>query len=240
VKLSSWLSPCLSFLPERLHCCYIDRFSLLLPARLYYSSSRSLCIKMLRFSIWHWVSAFHTEIEHLALSFSISYWDFLTLRIPLKRGVRGVKARVKTRWRQGEFTDFLYYMRNVGTYIHSILTSSIVHPCYVLIPGSCMKFLHKHIIFLDNEYIGNCLWRVFLNIDIMEVFVVYKILLCIWRNTYWAEEPVKHFRKWNTCTCEHSVLWNVSLYFFLGYQRKLKIKKKLLIFTPCNAHSLRL
>jgi hypothetical protein len=48
------------FFPERLHCFYIGFHCSYLYR--YYNSSRTLCIKCLRFSISYWVSAFHTEI----------------------------------------------------------------------------------------------------------------------------------------------------------------------------------
>jgi hypothetical protein len=49
----SWVSPCLSFFPERLHCCYIDfHYSYMYR---YYNSSWTLCIKC-------WDLAFPPEI----------------------------------------------------------------------------------------------------------------------------------------------------------------------------------
>ncbi len=61
----SWVSPCLNFFPERLHCCYLDFYCSYLYS--FYNSSRTLYIKC-------WDSAFRTEFQHFILRFSISYW----------------------------------------------------------------------------------------------------------------------------------------------------------------------
>ncbi len=80
---------CLSFFPERLHCCYIDFHCSYLYS--YYNSSRTLCIKC-------WDSAFRTEIKHFIPRFNkISLLDCDTT----KRRVRGWKEAQ----RKGEFAD---------------------------------------------------------------------------------------------------------------------------------------
>jgi hypothetical protein len=61
LRKPSWLSPCLSFFPERLHFCYIDfHWSYLYS---YYNSSWTLCIKC-------WDSAFRTEFQNFILRFN--------------------------------------------------------------------------------------------------------------------------------------------------------------------------
>jgi hypothetical protein len=57
----TWVSPCLSSFPERLHCCYIDFQCSFLYS--YYNSSRTLCIKC-------WDSAFRTDLYDFILRFN--------------------------------------------------------------------------------------------------------------------------------------------------------------------------
>ncbi len=88
----SWVSPCPSFFPERLHCCYID----------FHCSYFTATINPLE------PCALNAKIQPFVLSFSISYWD--SIKFPYitdtpKGGVRGVKGGPKTGWRQGDFTD---------------------------------------------------------------------------------------------------------------------------------------
>jgi hypothetical protein len=75
-QMVSWVSPCLSFFPERLHCYYMYS---------YYNSSPTFCIKC-------WDSAFRPELQHFILRFN---------KISLLLVVRGLKEAQ----RQGDFSD---------------------------------------------------------------------------------------------------------------------------------------
>jgi len=66
------------------------------PNQKIYSSKRKLSSI---FSNSHWVSAFHTEI----------YWDFLTLRIPLKAGL-GYERQGKDKVKTGRLYRYLYWV----------------------------------------------------------------------------------------------------------------------------------
>jgi hypothetical protein len=80
ILMVSWVSPCLSIFPERLHCCYID-FHCSYLYSYYYDSSQTLNIKCS-------YSAFRTEFQHFILRFNkISF----LLQIQLKQGLGGWK-----------------------------------------------------------------------------------------------------------------------------------------------------
>jgi len=82
----SWVSPSLSFLPERLHCYDIDFHCSYLYS--YYIIPLKPC-------------ALNAEIQRFVLSFSISYWDLIKFPYFTDSTKRGVR-RWKEAQRQGE------------------------------------------------------------------------------------------------------------------------------------------